>query len=349
MSENNENEIEEQEEVDAETAAFNSMLNAAQKKLGISSEPQSEESESEDKPDRETVKSAKKVLGTGGKLSQQQIEALLNDDGMEDPEAEPETETQSEPDTQDAPQKPAEADPDDPDYDDTDEIASILGAGIQQSIAEPEEPVTEKEPEPEAEPKPKKNILGPIITIAAVLVALALGFCVAMLMFSDIIKTGNEQFAIRAANALNSTLPVNSELYICKSYVKNSSSGNECMLYFAKAYGSDVETGMCRVSVTHDKPNTVNIYYTVDESSAEYLAMKGSDDPEVRLQASFIKNYSDTVYAADKAIQIASPQWEKIDCTRINRNINSEQDDSIIPPQEEKPAAASAGNEDTEE
>lgn len=284
---------------------FDSMLNAANKKLGNESG---------------SASTASTPAGSTGKLTQEEIERLLNmsDDTPDEadiPDEEPAAEGVSF-------EIPADAIAEEDD-DEDEEIASFLEASIMgDKAAEEEEASAQAAPAP----APKKNSPLPIIfTILAVLVAGALGFCVALLCFTDFIKSGSEEFAIKAANAVNSQLEVNTELFIYKAYVKTGASSTECMLYGMESFDGENIIDIYRVVVKNDEPNKINVYHTLDENNPDYIAMKNSDDPEVRIQASMLKNYSDTIVLADKEISIGSPNWEKIDCTLINGNINSEQ------------------------
>ena len=164
-----------------------------------------------------------------------------------------------------------------------------------------------------------------IITVAAVVVAAALGFCVSLLFFSDFIKTGPEEFSIKAANAVNSKLTINTEFYVYKAYVRSGKNADECMLYAITGSGGVDKTDIYHVVVYHENPGRINVYYTLDTKNPEYIRMRDSEDEKKRVQASLLKKYSDEIEAADREIQINDPAWEKIDCTKINRNITSEQ------------------------
>lgn len=67
----------------------------------------------------------------------------------------------------------------------------------------------------------------------------------------------------------------------------------------------------------------VNIYYTIDENSPEYLALKNSADPEERIQASVLKNYSDGIESAHREISIGTPSWVSVDISEINSSLSS--------------------------
>lgn len=181
-------------------------------------------------------------------------------------------------------------------------------------------------PAPTVTVKKKKsgNISG-IVTVLAVVVALALGFCVSLLMFGNVIKTPEENFAIKAANAVNSKLNVNENLCVYKAYVRLGSAVDECILYAITDYKDVVSATKYRIVINKDNENVINIYYTVDETSEEYLAMKNSEDPEVRIQASVLKNYSDSIEDAHREISIGTPSWKSVDISEINSNITSKQ------------------------
>lgn len=328
------NEIKTEEDIYSEDEAssqFSSMLNAAAKKLSeenaasAAAAPVQTDENSSDSP-------ANTVKSSSGVLSQEEIERLL----MEDDEPQSGGEAQPAPENKEEQQEnragyeaaPAE-EPEGAAYspfeeaDDTEQIASMLTAGFDDSEEEPKKEATA--PEKKEKKPPNKALIHIIATVGAVIVALALGFCVSMLIFSDFIKSGGESFAIKAANAVNSQLAVNSELYVYKAYYKAGAASDECLLYGVVSYGGETKTDMYRVVINHDKPNIINVYYTLDEDNESYIAMKNSEDEKVRIQASVLKNYSDTIMQADKEIQINSPAWEKIDCTKVNREINSQQ------------------------
>ncbi len=285
---------------------FDSMLNAANKKLGNDS----------------GTTSSSTPAGSTGKLTQEEIERLLNmsDDTPDEadiPDEEPVPEGVSF-------EIPADAIAEE-DEDEDEEIASFLEASI---IGDKEK--DEDEEEESLAPAPviiekKKSPLPIIFTFLAVIVAGALGFCVAILLFTDVIKSGSEEFAIKAANAVNSQLEVNTELFIYKAYVKTGATSTECMLYGMESFDGENIIDIYRVVIKNDEPGKISVYHTLDENNPDYIAMKNSEDPEIRIQASMLKNYSDTIALADKEISIGSPSWEEIDCNLINGNINSEQ------------------------
>lgn len=181
------------------------------------------------------------------------------------------------------------------------------------------------EAKPSEKKKKKKGVPSALITFLAVIVAAALGFCAAMVMFTDAVKTNEENFAIRAANALNSKLNVNQQLCVYKAYVRLGSGSDECVLYAVVDYDDKVTASIYRVVVESDAPDVINIYYSLDEEDPSYIAMKNSSDPETRIQASVLKNYSDSIDAACREIRIGSPSWTKIDISKINSSITSEQ------------------------
>ena len=59
--------------------------------------------------------------------------------------------------------------------------------------------------------------------------------------------------------------------------------------------------------------------------------MKESSDPEIRIQASVLKNYSDQIEAAHREISIGTPSWVSVDISEINSNITSIQKKAVIP------------------
>ncbi len=282
---------------------FNALLNAANKKLSSdnTSAPQG---------------------STGGTISQSQIDALLGGNIVDL--------------TSDAPAKAAapkaEQSPKQKieeakgekviDGEDSKEEAS---AALTEEL--PEEAVPSSAPVPSAKPEKKSGKgISFIVTIAAVVVAAALGFCVSLLMFGDVIDTAEEKFAVKAANAVNSKLEVNENLCVYKAYVRLGAGADECILYAVTDYRDTVTASKYRVVVNKDNSKVINIYYTVDENSAEYLAMKNSEDPEVRIQASLLKNYSDSIEAAHREISIGTPSWVSVDISEINSNIISNQE-----------------------
>ena len=207
-------------------------------------------------------------------------------------------------------------------------------AGVEKATADKKESGEESERSEEIEaPKAKskkkkrgkKGISPAFVTFLAVIVAGALGFCAAMLMFGDTVKTGEESFAIRAANAVNSRLNVNEKLCVYKAYVRIGSGEDECLLYAVIDYDDTVTVSKYRVAVDKSSPEVINIYYTLDENDPEYIAMKNSDDPKTRIQASLLKNYSDSIEEANREIQIGSPSWKQIDISKINSAITSDQ------------------------
>lgn len=327
------NDIKTEEDIYSEDEAssqFSSMLNAAAKKLSEENAA-SVSSASSVQADSASDNSSNTVKSSSGVLSQEEIERLLADDEAEgggDTEPSAEKSEESSRESEGYRINPAEELEDSvynpfQEADDTEQIASMLTAGFND---EEEEPKKEAAATKKKEKKPpNKALIHIIATVGAVIVALALGFCVSMLIFSDFIKSGGESFAIKAANAVNSQLSVNSEFYVYKAYYKAGAASDECLLYGVVAYGGETKTDMYRVVINHDKPNIINVYYTLDENNPDYIAMKNSEDEKVRIQASVLKNYSDTIVQADKEIQINSPAWEKIDCTKVNRGINSQQ------------------------
>ncbi len=321
---------------DNENERFNSMLNAAQKQVGVSPEETAEESAP-----------GSGLTAGGGKLSQAQIEAMLAINNS-DPVGESEQSNEAKSDETGSPMVQDFPDelqvPRDEDDLIADKLREGLAAEMQPAPVAPEPPAEEgkkkkkekkekgskeKTEKPKKEKKPVDPVLlSRIITIAASVVAAALGFCVCLLLFTDVIKSGNEQFAIKAANAVNSKMPLNTDFYVYRAYVWNRELSDECMIYALTSYGGEDKMDIYRVVVEHDNTAFVNVYYTIDEESEAYQQMKTSEESKIRIQASQLKNHSDSIYDADREIQINSPKWQKIDCTVINRNITSEQDAS---------------------
>ncbi len=314
-----------------EDEQFNSMLSAAQKQVGVNTPAPSEE---EPQPG-----------GGTGKLSQAQIEAMLalNSDTFDTGDSA--DNNKGEDNTVSGENNEANAGQTDnseeavvmtpPVQDEDADIADRFRAQIDAERQENTEPAAgdgkkkkkkEKAPKEKKEKKPLDPVtLWRILTVAAAVVALALGFCICLLMFTDVIKSGNDQFAIRAANAVNSKLRMNTDFYVCRAYVNNGTLADECMLYGYTSYEGKEKLDMYRVVVEKNAPSIVNIYYTIDENSTEYIAMKNSDNSKDRISASQLKYHSDAIYAADMEIQINSPKWEKIDCAMLNKNITSVQ------------------------
>lgn len=193
--------------------------------------------------------------------------------------------------------------------------------------AKPAAPV--KKPKKEKPAKQKKSSeksnLSMAATVAAAAVSLALGFCVAMFIFMDAPQTKEEAFAIRSANALNSMLEVNEKLFVYDAYVRMGTAYDECVLYAITEFDDNVIASKYRITVNKSEPNTINIYYVLDETSPEYIAMRDSSDPELRVQASILKNYSDEIEAAHREISIGTPSWISVDISEINSNITSVQ------------------------
>lgn len=321
-----------------EDEQFNSMLSAAQKHVGASSD--SGDADGDAASDNGGFPAPSPSLGVGsGKLSQAQIEAMLainnSDTGGSDDDGgfSSTDDTGGEAEAQEMPE------PEPPDEDAAiadrlrEGIAAEMQASSEEAAAEAQQTEEAKKKKKEKAPKEKKEkqpidpvVLWRGITVAAAVVAAALGFCICLLFFTDAIKSGNQDFAIKAANAVNSKLPVNTEFYVYKAYVNNGQLADECMLYGLTSFGGEDKLNIYRVVIEHDAPSIINVYYTLDTDSEEYRYMKESEDSRLRIQASQLKNHSDAIYDADREIQINSPKWEKIDCTIINRNITSVQE-----------------------
>ena len=105
--------------------------------------------------------------------------------------------------------------------------------------------------------------------------------------------------------------------------MRKGSAVDECILYAITEYDGNVTDSKYRVTVDKSDSNTINIYYELDETSPEYIAMRDSMDPEVRIQASVLKNYSDQIEAAHREILIGTPSWISVDISEINSNITS--------------------------
>ncbi len=314
---------------------FNALLNAANKKL--SEETDGLEQEQDPVPAPEKT----------GTVSQSQIDALLvggaaaqtgTDGGAKPAPARVSAAPAGSPasaDSSASANSPASADLS------ASAAAEMTGESPQNEDSVPAPEKKTKKPKPEKKPKekagkagkekaekekkPRKPLPAFVVTLLAVIVAAALGFCAALLFFAVPSRTAEESFALSAANAVNSRLNVNEQLFIYKAYVKQGSAADECILYALVDYSDMVTVTRYRVVVSHDAPGVINIYYPVDETSQAYLDMKNSEDPEVRIQASVLKNYSDTIENAHREIQIGSPAWKKVDVSKINGAITSQQ------------------------
>ena len=196
----------------------------------------------------------------------------------------------------------------------------------EEAPASPPADKKKKEKKPKVKkPKEKKQLPAFVITLLCVIVAAALGFCSALFFFADLFPSAQEEFAVTAANAVNSKLNVNEKLCVYKAYVKQTGTVEECILYAIIDYNDTVSVTRYRVVFDRNTPNVINIYYPVDETSRAYLDMKNSDDPQTRIQASVLKNYSDTIEAAHREILIGSPAWVEVDISKINGKITSQQ------------------------
>ena len=173
-------------------------------------------------------------------------------------------------------------------------------------------PAEKQKVKKEKAPKQKKaadgKTLSMAVTIAAAAVSLALGFCIAMFIFMDSPHSREE---------------ANEKLFVYDAYVRMSSAVDECVLYAITTFDDNVTPSKYRVTVNKTDPNTINIYYLLDETSPEYIAMRDSEDPEIRIQASILKNYSDEIEAAHREISIGTPSWISVDISEINSNITS--------------------------
>lgn len=273
---------------------FNSMLNAAQKHVGNQN--------------------------ASGSLTQAQIEAMLavnDDDEDEDDKTQPVSDDETEMlETQTADGEDAA-------------IADKLREGLtadSQAAAEETEQKQKKKKEKKVKVKKEKKpmdkaTLAKLLTAAAIIVAAVLGYCVCLFFFTDAIKTPAQEFAIRSAKAVNSKLSFGTEMYVYKAYVRSSKSSDECMLYAITSSKDAEKTDMYHVVIYHDQPNKINVYYTLDAENPEYIRMRDSEDEKLRIQASNLKHYSDEIVAADKEIQINSPEWVRIDSVVVNKNM----------------------------
>ncbi len=211
------------------------------------------------------------------------------------------------------------------------EQSAEAGSADEEEEAPASPPATKKKKEKKPKekkpkgPKEKKPLPAFVVTLLCVVVAAAFGFCSALFFFVDLFPTEQEEFAVTAANAVNSKLNVNEKLCVYKAYVKQTGTVEECILYAIIDYNDTVSVTRYRVVFDRDTPNVINIYYPVDETSRAYLDMKNSDDPQTRIQASVLKNYSDTIEAAHREILIGSPVWVEVDISKINGKITSQQ------------------------
>lgn len=312
---------------------FNALLNAANKKLSAEAEEEEEYEEDDATNDEDSV------FGGSNSISQQQIDQLL-DGGIVDLSGEKKKKKKKKPAPKKNVVKPAEKPVQSMDerLEATADVKSDVREDINGEEAPSEDEKTEgavpeigkiqavpKKAKKEKAEKEKKPLPAMGITVAAAAVALALGFCIALLFFGNLFHTPEEAFAIRAANAVNSKLAVNEQLCVYKAYVRMGSAADECVLYAITDHKDVVKAEKYRVVVNKDNDGVINIYYTVDETSPEYIAMKESDDPEVRVQASVLKNYSDSIENAHREISIGSPSWKSVDISEINSNITSQQ------------------------
>ena len=283
---------------------FNSMLSAAQKHLGVQG-------------------------GGGSSLSQAQIEAMLADD--DDDTTGTDTGVRD-----DASGSEGETDvSSDEDADIAQRFRESISADSQAVADEAEKKVKKKEKKPKVRKEKKpldKAKLAKLLIALAVVVALVLGYLVCLVFFTDVLKTPEQEFAIKAAAAVSSKFDPKTEMYVYKAFVRRGSASEECMLYAITMDAEKEKTDMYHVVIYNDSPNTINVYYTIDTESREYLSLHNSDDPEDRIYASTLKSCSDAITAADKEIQIGSPDWTKIDCTIINKALK-------------KPEEAAAGSQ----
>ena len=278
--------------VQEESEQFNSMLNAAKKQVGAQE--------------------------GGSSLSQSQIEAMLADENDEDQSGDTDNASGAEPDE---------------DSDIADKLRSNIESDAQaaaEEAIEKEKKKKEKKPKVKKEKKPlDKAKLAKMLTALAVIVSLVLGYLVCLVFFTDTFKTPEQEFAIKAAAAVASKLDKKTEMYVYKAFVRHNADSEECMIYGITMSPENEKTDMYHVVIYNDKPNKINVYYTLNTESREYLKMHDSDDPEERVYASTLKSYSDAITAADKEIQIGTPSWIRIDCTIINK--------ALVKPETEEP------------
>ncbi len=289
----------ENEEIDEEqdSEQFTSMLNAAKKQVG-----------------------AENSAAAGQPLTQDQIEAMMgmdfgNDEG--DAEAAPveESPAVNEDGSESADNESAEGEGEEQEGVDTSEEGGKKKKGKKTKQKKEKKPIN-------------KVLIKRLAIVAAILIAGCVGFMVPILMFTDFIKSDNEKFAITAANAINSTLELNTSLYIYECYVNNGTAANECMLYGLTSLGSEEKLDIYRVVVEKDDPNTVNVYHTVDEQNPAFQNMLNSADREIAMQAVQLLYHYENTLAADKEIKSGSEKWEEVDCVVVNRNINSPQNNT---------------------
>ena len=258
---------------------------------------ESADEEPTESEESEEVSESTKPKATS-KISQDQIAALLDDDAGDAPAAaiktapeEAGTQTVGS-DTEPEPETEAEA-------------------------AQPAETQSDTESKEKPAKKPLK-LLSMLIPVAAVVVACALGFFASMFINGSVLHSESEKFAIKAANAYNSSLPLNSDLCVYKAYVRSNAASDECMLYTLTEYMGVTTSKICRVVVERDNPDIINLYYVIPPDSDVYNTMRQSDDPQTRIQASMLKNYSDLIEAADADIHAGSEEWERIDCSAVS-------------------------------
>ncbi len=275
------------EQENADSERFNSMLSAAKKQVGSD--------------------------GGSSNLTQSQIEAMLavNDDDEEEEDDEKESDNDGEePSGEEGEEEPGQSE----------------GSEDGKKKKKAKKSKKEKKPKEKKERKPiNKVLLARVLTLVGVLVAGAAGFVLSLIMFGDLLKSSEEQFAIKCANALNSRLTINTKLSVYKAYVRNGASADICMLYAVTSLGDKDKTDMYRIVVSHDDPNTINMYYTLDENSADYQRLLNSEKGEERVQASLLKTYSDEIYACDFEIRSGPTDWKRVDSVIINKNITSSQ------------------------
>lgn len=280
---------------DLEAEQFNSMLNAAKKHVGISVNEQSV-----------------------GSLSQDTLEALLNDDDDDDMTGASEKNSGEGASSSGEGETSSEGSEADGENDGTD--------GENEEASGKKKKKKKKAPKPKKEKKPiNKVLLKRLALVAVVIIALCVGFLAPLVMYTDFIKTDSEKFAITAANALNSRFKLNTEFYVYRCYVSKGVAAEECMLYGLTSYGGNEKLDIYRIVVENDDPGTINIYYTVDVNSEEFQNQLNSKNDEDRIQAAQRQYHHDETMQRDQLIKEGSDDWEKVDCAVVNRHITSAQ------------------------
>ncbi len=265
-----------------------------------------------------------------GSLSQEQIEAMLADDDDDDTGST--VNSGGSDDTSNTGDDPEMSS--DEDLDIAERFREGISADSQAAAEETEKKEKkkkEKKPKVKKEKKPlDKEQIAKILIALSVVVALVLGFLICLVFFTDVLKTPEQEFAIKAAVSVASKFDPKTDMYVYKAFVRTGADSEECMLYAVTMNGEKEKTDMYHVVIYNDAPNKINVYYTIDTESREYLKLHNSDDPEERVYASTLKSYSDAIAAADKEIQIGTPSWVKIDCTMINKALRKPEETAAV-------------------